>query len=470
MTAYEPLSAQDSSFVLWERRETPLHVGAIAILDAEPLRTADGGIDADRIAKHVESRLHVLPRYRQRLAWTPIEGRPVWIDDDRFDLWHHLRRAALPRPGGDAELKQLVARILSERLDRDRPLWELWIVEGLDADRCALIVKVHHCMVDGVAGMNLLTLLMSQRPDEVPQPAPAWRAEARPDWRALARGESQRWMASARGALAAATAALGSPRRTAGEIATAARALSDAIDAGLRSSPATNLNAPIGPHRRVDWLALELDAVKAVKNRLGGTVNDVALATVAGALHRFLGDRGELRARLDYRIVIPVNMRRPGDPSERGNCVSARFLTLPVSDASPLRRYRRVRSASERGKDARAAEGIELLTRLADHAVAAMPLLRFGGSLISWLRPYNLIVTNVPGPRMPLWMLGARVHELLPLLPLFPSQGLGVAALSYCGALGIGLVADRDLAPDLVRLRECFEAAFEELHDAAHAA
>ncbi|RIK99962.1 MAG: wax ester/triacylglycerol synthase family O-acyltransferase, partial [Proteobacteria bacterium] len=197
MAGYEPLSAQDSSFVLWERRETPMHVGAIAILEAEPLRTEDGGVDADRIAKHVESRLHLLPRYRQRLAFTPLEGRPVWIDDARFDLWHHLRRAALPRPGSEHELKQLVARILSERLDRDRPLWELWIIEGLEGDRCALFAKVHHCMVDGVAGMNLLTLLMSQRPDEGPAPARPWRAEPPPAWSELALDESRRALASA---------------------------------------------------------------------------------------------------------------------------------------------------------------------------------------------------------------------------------------------------------------------------------
>ncbi|RIK89839.1 MAG: wax ester/triacylglycerol synthase family O-acyltransferase, partial [Proteobacteria bacterium] len=262
-------------------------------------------------------------------------------------------------------------------------------------------------------------------------------------------------------------AAARAPRRTADRVAAAARAVSDAVDAGLRVSPATQLNRPIGPHRRVEWLALELAQVKDVKNRLGGTVNDVVLATVAGALHRFLGGRGELRARLDYRIVIPVNLRPPGDTSARGNSVSARFLSLPIADASPLRRHRSIRSATERTKEARAAEGIQLLTRLADGAVAAMPLLRFGGSLISWLRPYNLIVTNVPGPQMPLFMLGARLHELLPMLPLFDAQGLGVAALSYCGRLGVGLIADRELAPDLATLREAFEASFEELCDAA---
>jgi len=466
MLPYERLSPQDASFVFWERRETPMHVGALGILEAKTLLTADGGIDADRIAKHVESRLHLLPRYRQRLRFLPIDAHPAWVDDEHFDLHHHLRRAALPRPGGEGELKEFVARVLSERLDRDKPLWEMWIIEGLEGGRCALLTKVHHCMVDGTSGMNLLTLLMSQQPDEDTPPAPQWSPAPAPTTRDFLLGETARGIEAARSLAAGAWRAARTPLASLRSVRRAGEAVAQALDAGVRFAATTHLNQPIGPYRRIEWLALDLAKAKQVKQKLGGTVNDVVLATVAGALHRFLGGRSDWRARFDYRIVIPVNMRPPGDTRAGGNCVSAYFLSLPVSDADPRRRYRIVRSATERLKDSRAAEGIDLLTRALDYATAP-PLLRLGGQLISWLRPYNLIVTNVPGPQMALYVLGARLVELYPLLPLFDRQGLGIAVLSYCGQLGIGLIGDRELAPDLAGLRDALDDAFAELVDAA---
>jgi WS/DGAT/MGAT family acyltransferase len=466
MPSYERLSAQDSSFVFWERRETPMHVGAIAILDAEPLRTEDGGVDADRIAKHVESRLHLLPRYRMRLASLPLDGRPVWIDDAHFDLRRHLRRAALPRPGTEHELKELTAQIFATRLDRDHPLWEMWIVEGLEGGRCALVTKVHHCMVDGVAGMNLLTLLMSMDPDEGTMPAPAWSPAPAPTLLDFARGEASRAVRDGRALAAAARGALRDPRVAAARVGEAAGALADAVEAGMRWAAETRVNRAIGPHRRIEWTSLDLARAKAVKQALGGTLNDVVLATVAGALHRFLADDTRWRARFDYRVVVPVNLRPPGDVRAGGNCVSAHFLSLPVGERDPARRYRRVRRATERMKASRAADGIELLTRATDR-LAAPALLRVGGRFLGWLKPYNLIVTNVPGPQTPLYVLGARLRALYPALPLFDAQGLGVAVLSYDGSLGVGMLADRELVPDLAALREGVEDAFEELEAVA---
>ncbi len=462
MGYYERLSAQDSSFVLWERRETPMHVGAIAILETGPLATADGGIDSARIAKHVESRLHLLPRYRKRLAFTPIEGHPVWIDDAHFDLGYHLRRAALPRPGTEVELKALVARILSERLDRGRPLWEMWVVEGLSGGRFALVTKAHHCMVDGVSGMNLLTLLLSQSADEAAVAAPEWSPEPEPNALELLVAESAR-RARLGGAFARSVLlAAGDPAATWARLAGAGTAIAQALDAGLRQPGATRLNRPIGPHRRVDWLSLDLAAAKQVKQRLGGTLNDVVLATVCGALHRFLGKHHEWATRLDYRVVMPVNMRPPGDARAGGNWVSAYFLSLPIAEHDPRRRYDAIRNATTALKDSRAAEGIDLLTQLADR-VGGTLLTRLGGRVIERLQPYNLIVTNVPGPQFPLYVLGARLLELIPQLPLFEQQGLGVAVLSYCGQLHFGLIGDRELASDLGSLRESMLASFEEL-------
>jgi WS/DGAT/MGAT family acyltransferase len=462
MGHYERLSAQDSSFILWERLETPMHVGAVAILEAGPLGSADGGIDAAAITRHVESRLHLLPRYRQRLAFTPVEGHPVWIDDAHFDLAYHVRRTALPRPGTDAELKALVARILSQHLDRAKPLWEMWIVEGLEGGRFALVTKVHHCMVDGVSGMNLITLLMSTSAEEPPVAAPAWSPAPEPTAFDLLWSETAR-RASTGGALARGVLdAVRDPAATWSRLTEASTAIAQALDAGLRTPGTTRLNRPIGPHRRVEWLSLDLASAKQVKERLGGTLNDVVLATVCGALHRFLGGRREWRTRLDYRIVVPVNLRRPGDERAGGNRVSAYFLSLPIAEFNPLRRYDAIQTATAGLKGSRASEGIDLLTQLTDR-VGGTWLTRLGGRVIDRLRPYNLIVTNVPGPPFPLYILGARLVEVIPMLPLFEQQGLGVAVLSYCGRLQFGLIGDRELAPDLGSLCEALVASFAEL-------
>jgi diacylglycerol O-acyltransferase len=463
---YDRLSAQDSSFVLWERRETPMHVGAIAILDAAPLTTADGGIDAERIAKHVESRLHRLPRYRKRLAFTPIEGHPIWVDDTHFDLPYHLRRTALPRPGTEAELKALVARILSQPLDRSRPLWEMWIIEGLDGGRFALVTKVHHCMVDGVSGMNLLTLLMSPSADEPTVAAPEWSPEPEPSALELLVAESARRARLGGELVSGLLGSLRDPAATWSRLSRAGTAVAQALDAGLRHPRATRLNRKIGPHRRVEWVGLDLAAAKEIKQQLGGTLNDVVLATVCGALHRFLDVRHEWTTRFDYRVVVPVNMRPAGDERAGGNQVSAYFLSLPIAEIHPKRRYDTIRAATAAVKDSRAAEGIDLFTQLTDR-LGGPALTRLGGRLIDSLRPYNLIITNVPGPQFPLYVLGARLLELIPQLPLFEEQGLGVAVLSYCGRLQIGLVGDRDLAPDLASLRDSLLAAFAELEDVA---
>lgn len=463
---WQRLGAQDTSFLVFEDRATPMHVAAVALFEAGPLRTADGGIDAARLAKHVEGRLHDLPRYRQVVASHPLTGDPIWIDDAGFDLDYHLRHVALPKPGSIGALQELTGRLLSRHLDRSRPLWQLWIVEGVEGDRFALVSKVHHCMVDGVAGSNLLTLLFSTRPDEGIRPAPQWEPRSPPSGLGLVAGElAQRvqggaeWLRWLGGLVARPGAAL------AGAVETGT-AVAQALDAALRLPGPTSLNRPIGPHRRVEWRRLELEAVKQVKNALGGTVNDVVLATVAGALHRFLGTRQAWPVRVDQRVVIPVNMRPAGDTAPTANHVSALFLSLPVAEPDPLRRYERIRGETERLKGSRAAHGIDALARLAD-TLANPWITRLGVRLVNRLRPYNLIVTNVPGPRVPLYVLGARLVELYPHLPLFEHQGLGVAVLSYDQQLGFGLIADREVVPDLAGLAEAIPAAFAELAEAA---
>jgi WS/DGAT/MGAT family acyltransferase len=466
--AYERLSAQDSSFLLFERRATPMHVAAIAIFEAGPLATADGGLDAGRIGKYVESRLPLLPRYRQRIRFTPLAREPIWVDDPGFDLRYHLRRAALPRPGTEGDLKELVGRILSHPLDRERPLWEMWIVEGIEGGRFALISKIHHCMVDGVSGMNLLTLLFQRDPRAEVEPTPGWSPRPAPSpLRLLADGGLRRAVAPL-AALRDARRLLADPRAALERLVDAGTAVGEALGAGLRIPSPSPLNAPIGPHRRIDWRALDLARMKQVGRRLGGTVNDVVLATTAGALRAFLEERTPLRLRFDFRIVIPVNMRPEGDDGTAANRVSAFFLSLPIAEPDPLARFARIRAETERLKGSRAAAGIDLLTRLADASGAAW-LTSFGVGLVSRLRPYNLIVTNVPGPQLPLYVLGAPLREVMPALPLFEHQTLGIAVLSYHGRVFFGLTGERERIDDLDRLAAAIEAAFDELAAAASA-
>jgi len=457
---YQRLSAQDGSFLHFESRATPMHVAAVALFDAGPLAKPGGGIDFERVSAHLEARLAQVPRYRSRLAHTPL-GQPIWVDDARFSREWHVRRAALPAPGSEAALAELVGRVLSERLERSRPLWEMWLVEGLADGRFALVSKLHHCLVDGVGGANLLTLLMSLDPEEREAPGAGWRPAPEPGALSLAVDELGRGLAGTRDLVRAAGAALRDPAGALAQLASAGAAVADAIGAAVRWPAPTVLNGPIGPHRRVAWLALDLAAVKAVKRRLGGTVNDVVLAVVAGGLHRYFGAHAPWPTRLDYRVVVPVNMRPPGDFAA-ANRVSAHFLSLPVAEADALTRYQRVRTASEQAKRSAAARGIDLLTGLADR-IAAPWLTQFGVKLASDLHPYHLIVTNVPGPPAPLYLLGAPLLALYPHLPLFAHQGLGVAAMSYGGRIGLGLIADYERVPELTGLRDAFAAAFAEL-------
>jgi len=465
MSDYQRLSAQDGSFLHFERRATPMHVAAVALFEEGPLATPGGGIDFERIAAHIESRLSQLPRYRSRLAHTPLAGHPIWVDDARFSRDWHVRRAALPAPGSEAALAELVGRILSERLERSRPLWEMWVVEGLADGRFALVSKLHHCLVDGVGGANLLTLLMSLDPDEREAPAAGWRPTPEPGALELAVDELGRGLAGTRDLVRAAGAALRDPAGALAQVASAGAAVAEAVAAAVRWPAPTVLNGPIGPHRRVAWLALDLAAVKAVKSRLGGTVNDVVLAVVAGGLHRYFGAQTPWPTRLDYRVVVPVNMRPPGDFAA-ANRVSAHFLSLPVAEADALNRYQRVRAATEQAKRSAAARGIDLLTGLADR-IGAPWLTQFGVKIVNELHPYHLIVTNVPGPPQPLYLLGAPLVALYPHLPLFAHQGLGVAAMSYGGRIGLGLIGDYERVPELPALRDAFAAAFAELEQVA---
>jgi WS/DGAT/MGAT family acyltransferase len=461
--AYERLSAQDRSFFLFEGPSTPMHVGGLAVFELGGLATAEGGLDAGRIAKHVEARLQRQPRYRRRLAHGP--GRSaIWVDDERFDIAYHVRHTCLPRPGTPTQLKALAGRLMEQPLDRARPLWEMWLVEGIEGARFGIFYKIHHSMVDGASGVNLLTHLFSPTPDEKTEPAPAWRPTPAPSPLRLLADEALRGARALASAGGAVGEALASPRRALRGAIERAGAVAAAARAGVRIPARTPLNLPIGRHRRVDWFACELERVRALRRRLDGTVNDVVLAVVAGALRRYLGERGAELQGSDFRVVVPVNMRPASDDFSAANRVSALMLSLPLDEPDPRRRFEYVRRETQRQKRSHAADGIALFTDLVDQANARL-LLRLGVELAARLHPYNLIVSNVHGPDAPLYLLGSRLLETYAHLPLFEHQGLGVVTVSYDGRMFWSLVGDRELASDLPRFVAAIAASIAELEE-----
>ena len=465
-SSYEFLSAQDSSFLAFETRNTHMHVGAIAVFEAAPLTGPSGGLDIEGLRSHVGARLRALPRYRQRLEFTPIQGRPIWVDDARFSLRYHVRHTSLPRPGDETKLKEFAGRILSQQLDRHKPLWELWFVEGLEGGRSAMIAKVHHCMVDGVAGLGLLTALLSPAPSSDPVPSLPWVTRPVPNRFELLVDEAIRNASAPFRALRSMGEAAARPRETSAELTRTATAVWQAIRAGFRIVANTPLNRSIGPHRSVEWHEIDLEEVRALKKDLDGTVNDVVLAVVTGAVRRFLlSHRWNLKG-FDFRAVVPVNMRSGPKDDAAANRVSAWLVSLPVSERDPLRRFRKVLKETEQLKRSQAAYGTDLIIRFADWT-GSRTLVDAGARFTSRLHPYHLIVTNVPGPQIPLYLLEARLLGLYPQLPLFEHQGVAVAVMSYLGKVGFGLIGDPDLVPDIAAFGQAIQESFEELREAA---
>ncbi len=465
MEFYERISAQDRSFLHFEDATTHMHLGGLVIFEAGPLTTPGGGIDIESIRAQIAGRLHLVPRYRQRLGWIPVFNQAVWIDDDHFNLNYHVRHAALPRPGDDAQLKMLTARIMSQQLDRGKPLWELWVIEGLADDRFALLVKTHHAIADGISAFDLFTALVSPTPDDVIDDPRPWTPRPAPSGaRLLADGlvrqaATPMTMAQRLFAIASDPAGVGATTRA------SMRALVDLAGAGASLPPPTPLNQPISAHRNFDWLTLDLAEVKAVKSRLGGTVNDVALASVTGGLHHFLSGRGFDIRDLALRVVVPVSVRTEDERGQASNRASGWLLDLPVHETDPARRLAAVAVETSKRKASRQELGPEVLGRVAEYA--APGIVGLGVRLLSRLHPYNLIVTNVAGPQVPLYLLGARLLAGFPQVPLFENQGLGIALFSYCGSLGFGFNADREVIPDLDVFAAAVRRGFVELTQAA---
>jgi diacylglycerol O-acyltransferase len=461
---YERLSALDAHFLELEDAGVHMHVAGVLVCDAAPLARADGGLDADRIRSFVGSRLSEIPRYRQRLAWIPLERHPVWVDDASFNLQYHVRHVALPRPGDERQLKRLVGLISSQKFDPSKPLWEMWVIEGVEDGRFAMLARCHHCMVDGIAGVGVLRVLLSPDPAPRERAAPRWRPRPAPDGAQLLTDSALR---HARDPLALAGAALRA-------LASPARALRDSRDilvglgesfAAMSPAAATPINpAHVGPHRRIDWLRFELDELKRVRRRLGGTINDVVLATVTGAMRRYFHAH---HAKLDgeFRAMCPVSVRAAGGEDTGGNRVVMLLVPLPLDEREPRRRLERITATTAALKGSLAPRGAELIEAVADHTTAS--LISRTMRLATRLRTFNLVVTNVPGPQVPLYLVGAPVLAAYPIVPLYENQALGIAMLSYAGGLFVGLTGDWDRSNDLHDVAHALGESFEELRKAA---
>ncbi len=446
--AYERLTALDNSFLILEGPNAYMHVASTMVFDAGPLRREDGGIDAEALKERIGASLHRIPRYRQKLAWIPLENHPVWVDDDCFNLDYHVRHTALPRPGSEEQLKRLSSRIMQQHLDRARPLWEIWVVEGLDKERFALVTKVHHCMVDGISGVDLMKVLMSPTPDAPsPEDPPRFVPRRTPSPLELIRHELGRFVQLPLTALRDVRGFVRDADDARQEVLVRLRAAAETLGASLRSASPTPLNRPIGPHRRFGWMTMDVAEVKAVRRALGGSLNDVVLTIVTGAVRRFLERRGVKMRGLEFRVMAPVSVRATDQDGALGNRVSAWVLPLPLDEDDPRERLRRISERTSELKDSRSAVGAEMLTQVAEWTPSN--LLALGARNVTRLLPFNLVVTNVPGPQFPMYMGGARMLEVFPHVPLAGNLGLGIALLSYDGRIHWGFNADYDVVPDL---------------------
>lgn len=464
---YDRLSALDSTFLEIEDANVHMHVGAVALFGTGPLANADGTLAFERIREMIASSIEVSPRFVQKLAHVPLTGDPVWVDDRRFNLSYHVRHTSLPRPGTIRMLKRLAGRILSQKLDRSKPLWEMWIVEGVEDDQFAVIAKAHHCMVDGISGFELFTGMLRFEPDPTLAPAPQRFPRPSPSPARLLAEELRHRASLPLSLLTSAPDLFRRPLDLLADVQETLAAVREALSVGLRPTVATPLNADIGPYRRFDWTRTEISAIKEVRVSLGGTLNDVVLATAAGAIGRFLRKRGLRTDEGIFRAQVPVSIRTPAESGQAGNRVVMLMAELPIDERDPIERLQRVSATMQKLKRSRQLSGVEFLERVGDLTISAFFLLF--ARLATWQRAFNVVVTNVPGPQRPVYLLGARMRAIHPLVPLAFNQGLGIALASYDGAIFWGFNADWDALPDIHELVRYVDEEFEALHKAAAA-
>jgi WS/DGAT/MGAT family acyltransferase len=459
----ERLSASDMSSLLAERGPIHVHVGATMIFEGKPP-------SYDELVSHVESRLALVPRFRQRI--TPIRfnlDNPVWSDDPRFDIAWHVRRAALPSPGGIEELRELVGRIMSEPLDFTRPLWQLYLVEGLERCRFAVVPKTHHALVDGVAAVDVGTVVLDPNQDGTAMELPSepWDPDEPSAEMLFIRAASNRITNPLRAARRAAREAISMPGSTASRVMRTAEGFANLASSGP-SAPRTFLNPEIGRDRRVAYVASELDELKAMRAGTEATVNDVILSVATGGLRRFFERRGEP---LPERIValVPMSVRRPEEDLGLGNRIATLIVALPISEADPRQRLELIHAETARLKASEQARAASLIIEATGWTPPTINRVLAGA--MSRQLVFNLVVSNVPGPQMPFYLLGRKLLAIHPFVPLSPqNHALSIGVLSYDGGVFFGLAGDRDVLYDIDALATDLEATLAEQAEAAHAA
>ncbi len=442
------LTAIDASFLHQETPDSHMHVGGLTIIEGPPPPVED-------LLEQIRRRLHLVPRYRHKLAHTALDAeRPLWVDDPSFNLSYHVRHTALPRPGGWRELCELAARVFSQALDRSKPLWEMWLIEGLQDQRFALITKNHHALIDGVSGIDLATVLFDLSPDPPPikTSGRAWQPRPEPSTLELL-GVAAKGAVRAAAEVASATLdAISHPEESFRRALDAAEGIGEIAWAGLNPAPASPLNVEIGPHRRFVGVTCRLEDFKLVKNTFGGTVNDVVLSVVTGALRSFLISRGYQTSGTELRALVPVSVRAEHEHHQLGNRIAAMRGPLPVYVADPLQRLELVRHAMQDLKESKQELGAEVLTNVQNFAPPTV--LAQASRLNFSTRLFNLIVTNVPGPQFPLYVLGRKMLHAYPIAFLPQHHALAVAIMSYDGEMNFGLLGDYDALPDIDRIGE----------------
>ena len=437
------LTGLDASFLHLEDGAAHMHVAGVMLFEGSPPAYDD-------LLEAIERRLGLVPRYRQRLAFVPLgQGRPKWVDDPHLNLRYHVRSTALPAPGSEKQLKDLAGRVFAQQLDRDKPLWEIWLVEGLEGDRFAMLSKTHHALVDGISGVDIMSVLF----DTSPEPAAPtdtgerWLPRPLPSSAQLF-GEALMERATIPGELVRSVRSIfRGPRRVVEGLRDAAVGVGAMAWAGLNPAPTSPYNKSIGPHRRYTWVRANLVDLKAIKNELGGTVNDVVLATVAGALGKHLRRRGHTTDGLELKAMVPVSVRADVERGALGNRVAAMMAPLPVWCQDPVARLDIVREELKGLKSGGQAVGAQVLTELSGFAPSTV--MGQASRVMARQRFFNVVVTNVPGPQIPLYLAGRRMIDPFPMVPLAKNQGLGIALLSYAGRINFGLVGDFDVMYDL---------------------
>ena len=441
------MSPLDASFLHIENDVSHMHIASVGIFEGPQPPFPD-------IMTMVESKLALVPRYRRVVRHVPLElGRPVWVDDPHFNIEYHLRHTALPSPGGEAELRKLVGRVMSQPLDRSKPLWEIWVVQGLEDGHWAVLAKTHHAMVDGVSGTDLLALIMDISPEPVAPVTVEWSPEPAPSGVQLATQASLELLRSPYEQIQAVRSAAAVPRQAVGHLREVVKGMS-AMAGLVRRTPLSSLNGPLGPHRRYGWASTTVVDIKTIRKELGGTFNDVVLAAITNGFRELLVTRGESVDRV-VRSLVPVSVRardargRAVGDGTLQNKVSAMFAELPVSITDAADRLRAVSSQMEGLKESKQALAGEALTSMSGFAPPM--LLALGMRVSSHLaqRNVNTVTTNVPGPQIPLYVCGRRMLKAFPYVPLAGQIRVGIAIFSYNGEVNFGVTGDYDTTPDL---------------------